>query len=134
MKRALLSSFGGLACFTLALTAMAQVGHPVKGSWLGYWGPSETEQTRIRLLLDWENREITGVINPGRNAVPIDRAELDAATWTLTLEADMPVHGGGTERYVVTGELKNLGSWTNRVYEGTYSLGDETGNFRVALN
>ncbi len=126
----------GVVVIGLAASAIAfaQTGHPAKGSWLGYWGPSADERNRIRLLLDWEDREITGLINPGRNAVPIDRAELDVSDWTLTLEADMPVEGGGTERYIVVGQLKNLGSWTNRVYEGTYTLGSESGSFRVALN
>ncbi len=123
-----------MSSLVMTIAAFAQTGHPAKGSWLGYWGPSEDEQNRIRLLLDWKDRQITGVINPGRNAIPIERAELDPDDWTLTIEAEMPVEGGGTEHYVVTGQLKNLGSWTNRVYEGTYHLGAESGNFRVALN
>lgn len=134
MKSAKSIALSILIAFGAAAAATAQVGHPAKGSWLGYWGPSDEDRTRIRMLLDWENREITGVINPGRNAIPIDKATLDVETWTLTLEADMPADGGGTERYVVTGQLKNLGSWTNRVYEGTYRLGDETGDFLVSLN
>lgn len=113
---------------------MSQVGHPVKGSWSGYWGPSDTDRHRILLLLDWENREIVGTINPGRNAVPIDRAELDLSTWTLTLQAQMPTGDGGTAPYVVTGQLENLGSWHNRRYTGTYRHGDETGTFMVSLN
>jgi len=127
-----------LLCLALGLAAMlpafSQVGHPVKGSWSGYWGPTRTNQTRILLLLDWENNEITGTINPGANAVDIDRAELDLTTWTLTIEADMPVKAGGTERYVATGKLENLGSWINRRYSGTYRHGRENGTFTVTLN
>jgi len=134
MKTRLLSALSGFVCIALSTLALAQVGHPAKGSWLGYWGPSEADQTRIRLLLAWENREITGVINPGRNAVPINRAELDESTWTLTIEADMPVEGGNTERYVLTGQLQNLGSWINRAYVGSYRLGNESGDFMMALN
>jgi hypothetical protein len=119
---------------SLAGPISAQVGHPAKGSWLGYYGPSEDEQSRLRLLLDWEDREIVGTINPGRNGVPIDRAGLDVSTWTLTIEADMPVEGGATQRFVATGRLENLGSWTNRTYSGTYVLGNERGEFRVVLN
>jgi len=118
----------------VALAAFAQVGHPVKGSWSGYWGPTASERHRILLLLDWENNEIAGTINPGPNAVPIDKAELDVATWTLTIEADMPLASGGTERYVATGKLENLGSWINRRYAGTYRLGKEAGTFTVTLN
>ena len=122
------------ALFALAAPAGSQVGHPVKGSWSGYWGPSDTDRNRILLLLDWEDRQIVGTINPGRNAVPIDRAEIDYETWTLTLEARMPTADGGTAPYVVTGQLQNLGSWRNRRYTGTYRHGDETGTFIVTLN
>ena len=122
------------ACLGLAVGAFSQAGHPAKGSWSGDWGPTETHRNRVLLLLDWDGNAITGQINPGPNAVDIDRAELDPSTWTLTIEADVPVRGGGTQRYVATGVLENLGSWTNRRYSGTYTHGGESGTFLVTLN
>jgi len=44
------------------------------------------------------------------------------------------IRAGGTQRYVATGVLENLGSWTNRRYSGTYTHGDESGTFMVTLN
>jgi len=114
--------------------AFAQAGHPVKGSWSGYWGPSEAQKRRILLVLDWKDNEIVGTINPGPNAVKIDKATLDVSTWTLRLEANMPTTGGKTAHYVSIGKLENLGSWNNRRYSGTYELGSEHGTFVVALN
>jgi hypothetical protein len=128
------AKLGGLLCIVLAWPAVAQVGHPVKGSWSGYWGPSDAQKQRILLLLDWRDNEIVGTINPGPNAVPIDKADLDVSTWTLTLEARMKTADGRTERYVTKGKLENLGSWTNRRYSGTYELGAERGTFIVGLN
>lgn len=117
-----------------ALPAVAQVGHPAKGSWSGYWGPTRADQRRILLLLDWRGNKIIGTINPGPNAVEIDKANLDVSTWTMTIEANMPASDGLTRRFVATGKLENLGSWTNRTYTGTYRLGDESGTFKMALN
>lgn len=117
----------------LALPATAQVGHPAKGSWTGYYGPNDSDQNRFRVLLSWTDREITGVINPGRSAINLAKVELDYSTWTMTLEAEMPVDGG-TAHFVVTGKLENLGSWTNRLYSGTYTLGSESGEFWLSLN
>lgn len=122
-----------LACVSAA-PLWAQLGHPAKGAWSGYWGPSDSEQRRVLLLLEWTDNEITGVINPGRNGVEIDRADLDVSTWTLTIEADMPLEDGTAGRYVATGEIENLGSWTSRRYSGTYTHGDESGTFLVTLN
>ena len=126
-----LSCLGILLSF--AVSAAAQVGHPAKGSWTGYYGPNDSDQQRFRLLLDWTGSEITGVINPGRRAISLDKVELDYSTWMMTLEADLPLDGG-TARFVVTGKLENLGSWTNRMYSGTYTLGSESGEFWLSLN
>lgn len=124
----------GLLLALAALPSAAQVGHPAKGAWLGFWGPSEAERRRILLALDWKDRKIVGTINPGPNAIDIDRAEIDYATWTMTIEADMPTKNGEVARYVATGKLENLGSWLNRRYSGTYRHGDETGTFILTLN
>ncbi|HEY7673567.1 MAG TPA: hypothetical protein VIC71_15270 [Gammaproteobacteria bacterium] len=134
MRGRSLSVSAFVACVLIVGSVGAQVGHPAKGSWLGYWGPNPREQHRMFLLLDWENREIVGTINPGPDAVPLDRAEIDYATWTLTIEAQMPLESGGTAPYIATGKLENLGSWVNRRYSGTYRHGAETGTFLLTLN
>ena len=118
---------------SFSLPGAAQIGHPAKGSWSGFYGPNGSDQNRFRLLLNWTDQEITGVLNPGRRGISLDKVELDYSTWTMTLEAEMPVDGG-TARFVVTGKLENLGSWTNRLYSGTYTLGGESGEFRLSLN
>ena len=129
------SAFLGMLVASIFATAVpAQVGHPAKGSWSGYWGTSDASTKRILLLLDWRNQKITDVINPGPNQVPIDKADLDVDTWTLRLEAAMPTTGGGKAPFVTTGKLTNLGSWTTRTYSGTYMFGTETGKFTVTLN
>lgn len=134
MKKWLLAPLTLVAVAALAVSASAQVGHPAKGSWLGYWGPNADEQNRMLLVLDWRDRELVGVINPGRNRAEVERADIDYDTWTMTIEAEMPTGDGGTKHYVATGKLENLGSWVNRVYEGTYRFGDETGSFKLVLN
>ena len=81
------SIMAALLLCTVATVGSAQVGHPAKGSWLGYWGPDDEVRNRILLVLDWESRELVGTINPGRNSVPVDRASVDYDTWTMTVEA-----------------------------------------------
>src|SRR4029079_13706237 len=117
MKR--IAALASLLAALAVGTATAQAGHPVKGSWSGYWGPSEAEKHRILMMLDWQNNEIVGTFNPGPSAVKVEKATLDVATWTLTLEAHMPMPGGGTARYVTTGKLAHLGSLDKRRHSGT---------------
>ena len=93
-------------------------------------------QTNVSVarLADWRDRALGGTINPGPNAVRIDKADLDVDTWTLTLSASMPDSSGRKQPFVTTGRLTNLGSWTNRTYSGTYVFGTEKGRFTVTLN
>jgi hypothetical protein len=70
-----------LICFTSVLlgpvAAPAQEGHPAKGTWLGHWGPTPTVQSRIVLVIDHDGKAMSGVFNPGPNAVPLKVARLD---------------------------------------------------------
>jgi hypothetical protein len=43
----------------------AQVGHPVKGSWVGYWGPGDKDQRRLVLSMDWQATKNVGCNKPG---------------------------------------------------------------------
>ena len=64
-----------IACLGLSAILFAQTGHPAKGSWSGELS-SGAETTRMRLLIDAMNGELSGDINPGRS---FTRAEYDAA-------------------------------------------------------
>jgi hypothetical protein len=123
-----------LAALLLAGIAAAQVGHPAKGSWLGYWGPGEASQHRLVLNLDWRNRQVVGQANPGPNAAAVTRADIDYATWTMTVEAMLPDASGRGQKWIGTGKLENLGSWNNRIYSGTYVHGSEKGSFKLRLH
>jgi hypothetical protein len=85
-------------------------------------------------VLDWDGQSITGVINPGRNAVPIASASLEPSDWTVRFEAEAPDRNGTLLEYVVEGKVENLGSWTNRRIIGTWRHGNQTGDFLVILN
>lgn len=116
------------ACLGLLPTAAAQTGHPAKGSWSGDL-VGEQGNTRVRLLINAWNGELSGTVNPGRRGVDMESVELDPSTWTLTIKAQTPE--GPLE---LTGTLSNLGSWTNRKYIGTYRNGSQRGRFEFTLN
>ena len=73
-----------LACLAVAAligtTALAQEGYPLKGSWLGDWGPSKTARTQVFLVMDWDGKMISGMINPGTENLPIKNATLTPPT------------------------------------------------------
>jgi hypothetical protein len=64
----------------VAGAALAQEGHPVKGSWLGDYGPNKTTRTPVFLVMDWDGKNISGMINPGTDNIPIKVATLTPPT------------------------------------------------------
>jgi len=114
-----------VATFVLsASSALAQFGHPLKGSWSGDWGPNKDQRTRVLLQMQWDGKAITGAINPGPNALPLTTASLDPETWQVHLEA---------KGVVIDGKLENIGS-AHRVLSGTWSQAGQKGDFRLIRN
>jgi len=142
-----------LACLAVAAlagtVAMAQEGFPLKGSWLGDWGPNTTMRTRVFLVMDWDGKSISGVINSGTDNIPINNASLTPPTpappgvggtrggggatpgdWHVHFEADARDRSGATVRYVVDGKVENIGL-ANRSIVGTWTVGTTRKDFRL---
>jgi hypothetical protein len=133
MCRQLVRVVGVVACLAVSGTALAQYGHPLKGSWSGDWGTSKENRTRVLVDLQWDGKDITGTINPGSDNVRLTKATLDPADWTVHLEADAKDGSGNVTRYVIDGKLENLGSFY-RVIMGTWQQGARKGAFKLTRN
>jgi hypothetical protein len=66
------------SCFLLllalsALTAFtfAQEGHPLVGTWSGDWGPTPTHRNQVTIVMNWDGKNINGIINPGPDVIPM---------------------------------------------------------------
>lgn len=73
-------AFRSIVLLSLLLTAtlaQAQEGHPLKGTWVGRFGPTLTPQSRIVLVIDHDGKALSGVYQPGPNAVPMKAVRLD---------------------------------------------------------
>ena len=128
--------FGALvcvACLVAASNALAQFGHPLKGSWSGDWGPNKEQRTRVLLQMQWDGKAITGGINPGPNVLTLTKATLDVATWMVHLEAEGKDSAGKPSQAVIDGKLENIGAY-RRVLSGTWAQGGRKGDFRIVRN
>jgi hypothetical protein len=123
----LLCLLGGLAMTTAAL---AQEGHPLKGTWLGDWGPNKNDRNQVTIVMDWDGKQITGQINPGPGAIPLKNATLEPKGWLVHFEADAKNAAGQQVHYVVDGKIENLGL-ANRAIVGTWSHDNVKGDFRI---
>jgi len=124
MRLPLLRMLTLAACVLAAAHALAQYGHPLKGSWSGDWGVNKDQRTRVLLQVQWDGKTITGAINPGPNALPLTKASLDPDTWQVHLEAT---------GVVIDGKLENIGS-AHRVLSGAWTQGSRKGDFRLVRN
>jgi hypothetical protein len=117
-------------CAVLAVSAFAQEGHPLKGTWLGDWGPSKTDRNQVVVVMDWNGKQITGQVNPGPNAIDLKNAALDPKGWTVHFEADTKNAAGQPVHYVVDGKIENLGLY-NRSIVGTWNHDNVKGDFKI---
>jgi hypothetical protein len=130
---------GFLACLTIAVTAFAQYGHPLKGSWSGDWGPSKDKRERLLVQMNWDGKQITGAINPGANAITLKSVtvvpgtEAEPGIWSIKMEGAGKDSGGKAVTVVVDGKLENIGS-ANRLLSGTWTQGGVKGDFRLTRN
>ena len=121
-----------IACLA-APPALAQEGHPLTGTWSGDWGAAPTSRTHLTVVIEWDDNDLTGTINPGPDAVPIGTISLDVVTWRVRLEAETKDPSGKPMRISAEGRIEDIGSW-HRTLSGTWTQGTESGEFRLVRN
>jgi hypothetical protein len=119
-----------LAVVSLAAPITAQEGHPLKGSWLGTWGPSKVHSNDILVIMNWDGKTISGMINPGTDNVPIKNATLNPEGWVVHLEAEFK-NKAGAVNYVLDGKIEGL-AFHNRSVTGTWKSQGESGKFKIS--
>ena len=124
-----------LAWLALPATVLAQLGHPLDGQWSGQWGPND-KPNRLLLNLDWDGKNVTGVINPGPTAAIIKSVTIDysdRSSWVVKLEAEGRDASGKVVPITVDGRLENIGAH-RRFLRGTWTQGSQKGAFIVSRN
>jgi len=119
----------------LPAIAGAQFGHPMKGQWSGQWGPKDNPN-RLLLNLDWDGKDITGVINPGPEAATVKSVTFDytnPVAWGVKIQAEGKDATGKPVQITVDGKLENIGAYT-KLFHGTWTQGGKKGEFTVTRN
>ncbi len=120
-----------MTALALPMTAFAQEGFPLDGTWRGDWGATQTDRTPVVLVMAWDGNDISGMINPGPDSEPFTAAVLNPDDWTVHIEAEGRNDAGNPVTIVIDGQLDDIGSY-NRTLEGTWRRGDVEGDFRIA--
>jgi hypothetical protein len=117
------------ACVVMSAAVFAQEGHPLVGTWHGNWGTTATNRSDITLVMDWDGKVISGVMNPGFDGLQLQNAKLNPKDWTVHFEVDRK-ENAGTVRCLADGKIDKLGS-DRRTLTGTYACGATKGDFKL---
>jgi hypothetical protein len=107
-----------------------QEGHPLTGTWAGDWGTTAADRAHVTLVINWDGKALTGILNPGPDQAPLASVALDPATWTARFEADAKDAGGRPAHVSAEGKLENIASY-HRTITGTWTQGSSKGTFKL---
>ena len=132
MRSLILGLVFSLAALAGGTSLAAQEGHPLKGSWIGTWEGNKAQGNDVLVILNWNGKAITGVINPGTDNMEIKNATLNPDGWQVHLEADLKDKSGKvTNTYVIDGKIENL-AFHNRSVTGTWRSQSGKGAFKIS--
>ena len=119
-----------LALIVYCASLYAQEGHPLVGSWHGDRGTNAKARTDITLVMDYDGTKLTGVVNPGFEAMELQNATLIPKGWLVHFELDAKDASGKPVRCVVDGKIDKLGS-DQRTLTGTWVCGSVKQDFKL---
>jgi hypothetical protein len=120
------ASIVSLVCLVLVLTAIS-VGaqsDSLTGTWAGDWGPTPTHRNAVTVELTWDGTNLTGIVNPGPDAIELAAASFDAATGMVNMEADATGFRGAVH-FMIEGKLEGsemVGSWNHDNTAGDFKI------------
>jgi hypothetical protein len=120
----------GVLAIAAVLPIVAQEGYPLKGSWIGSWAGNTVHGDDVLIVMNWDGKAVSGMINPGTDNIKIGSATLDPAGWKVHIEADAKDKAGAAVHYVIDGNIKSL-ELPSRSIEGTWSSQKGKGKFEI---
>jgi hypothetical protein len=128
-----MSKFLAIFALLLAAPTFAQEGHPLKGTWhgsYGSFGSNSKNRTDVTMVLDWDGKQISGLVNPGPDSVKMKQATLDPSQWAVHFEFDMKYKNGSMDHIVVDGKMDDV-TLIRRSIIGTWKQGDVVSDFKM---
>ena len=123
MKRRMVLTIGVALVLGLGIPLSAfQGSDPLTGTWKGDWGPSASDRNPVTMQLKWDGKTLTGTVNPGPDAIPLEKASYDPKTMTVKFEVD---YKPKSRHYTVEGKVDKdtmTGSWNRPGRNGDFKL------------
>ena len=122
-----LHAFALVAYLVLAASAFAlqSGGDVLTGTWVGDWGPSPSDRNQVTVDLKWDGKALSGTVNPGPNAVALQKSTYDPKARAVHFEADAKGHSGNVVHYKIDGKVEGstmTGSWSHDAMKGDFKI------------
>ena len=119
------------------VAAAAQEAHPLTGTWYGDYSAG-SQKTDLTVIMKWDGKSVSGLINPGPNSKPLMAVVLDITpgkpapqgqqsttgsppTFKVRFEADGMTFEG-TLRNPVAGNRQLVGTWKRGAQSGSFQI------------
>ena len=113
----------------LLAAPLAQECHPLVGTGHGTWGPNATQRNDVTLVLEFDGKAITGIMNPGLDSVRFEKVTLEPVNWSVHFEATPK--GARPTPIVIDATIKDVTN-RHRSLVGTWTQGTTKGDFKVS--
>ena len=80
--------------------------------------------------MDWDGKAVTGIMNPGLRAAPLQKTMFDPPNWTFHFEADVKDRAGAVNHVVIDAKLDDVTN-VHRTMAGTWTQGSLKGDFKA---
>ena len=126
-----------VAVIALAVGAAAQEGYPLAGTWYGDFATGN-QKNDLTVIMKWDGKSVTGLINPGPNSRPITSAVMTITPGKAAAEGQRSTEGipplfhvrfevdgrtfEGILQNPVAGNRRLTGTWTRGAEKGTFQI------------
>jgi hypothetical protein len=111
--------------------SLAQEGHPLTGTWHGTWGPSASDRHDVTIVLDYDGKAITGMMNPGPDAIHFEKVTLEPSSWTVRFEATPKGSGKAAAPILIEAKIEDITN-RRRSLVGTWTQGGARNEFKAS--
>ena len=84
----------------------------------------------MTLVMDWDGKTVTGIMNPGLRSSPLEKTAFEPAGWQFHFEANYKDRAGTTSRVSIDAKIEDVTS-PRRALVGTWTQGGKTGDFKA---
>lgn len=109
-----------------SVAAGAQEGFPLDGTWRGERQATGESPLTLVIVMQWDGKQVTGIVNPGRQQLQLSDAQLVPDGWRVTL-ATKNAKG---EAVSFEGAIQDLGSYQRHIV-GKWTEGGRTYDVRL---